>query len=274
MRPMKREELEELYLKYTKREYAHPDPVEFLFGYDRAEDLEIVGLIASSFAYGRVSQILKTVSYVLDALGKSPFKFLRDDTVEKIRERFSNFKYRFTTGEELVSLLGALKVLYERYDRMFSFFVDVNLDADFKALTGGSPGPMSDTVYPYIVSFAKRLKVLGGINDSSLIPDPTKGSACKRLNLFFRWMVREDGIDFGVWKEFPKSKLLIPLDTHMYRIGKNFGFTKRSSSSIVTAWEITRGFKRINEDDPVKYDFALTRPGILNEKGLRRYLEG
>ncbi len=269
MLSIEREELEELYAKYTKREYAHPDPVEFLFEYDRPEDIEIVGMIASSFAYGRVSQILKSISVVLGALGKSPFRFLSAATVKEITERFSGFRYRFTTGEEVVSLLVALKLLYERYDGMFSFFSDVD-PATRSAMTNS---PMRDTIYPYLVSFVKRLRELGNMGKSSLIPDPTKKSACKRLNLFFRWMIRRDAIDFGIW-EFPRFKLLVPLDTHMHRIGKNFGFTDRFSSSIVTAWEITEGFKGINPEDPVKYDFALTRPGILNERVLRVYLEG
>ncbi len=264
------EELDRLYIKYTRKEYAHPDPVEFLFGYDNPEDVEIVGLIASSFAYGRVSQILKSVSAVLDILGKRPLRFLLDTTVEKIAESFSGFKYRFTTGEEIVSLLRALKSVYERYDGMFSFFMDIN-----SPITETSVNvKLKDTIYPYLVSFVSRLKKLGGMGESSLIPEPGRMSACKRLNLFFRWMVRKDEIDFGLWDEFPQSKLLVPLDTHMHKIGKNLGFTARSSSSIITAWEITEGFKTINPDDPVKYDFALTRPGILNEEGLRRYLEG
>ena len=100
---------------------------------------------------------------------------------------------------------------------------------------------------------------------SSLLPDPSRGSAVKRLNLYLRWMVRKDDVDPGGWEDVPASKLIVPLDTHMYHFGQCYGFTCRKSADLKTAIEITRGFRQLNPEDPVKYDFAITRFGIRNE---------
>ena len=93
---------------------------------------------------------------------------------------------------------------------------------------------------------------------------PSAGSACKRLNLYLKWMIRNDQVDPGCWKKIPPSKLVMPLDTHIFRICSNLGITKRKSADMKTALEITSFFRSINPEDPIKYDFALTRPGIWN----------
>ena len=102
-----------------------------------------------------------------------------------------------------------------------------------------------------------------------LLADPAAGSACKRLHLYLRWMVREDTVDPGGWRPVPASLLIVPLDTHMHRVGLAFGFTRRKQADGKTALEITGGFRRVNPDDPVRYDFALTRPGIRDGFDLR-----
>ncbi len=261
-----KERLEELYSTYTKKSYLNSDPVMFLFNYDTKEDIEFVGLISSSFAYGRVAQILRAISSVLEPMGKRPVRFLLRTGEERIRSIFSGFRYRFTSGEEIGSLFVTLKRLYHRYGSLGAFFsAPEKVDSNER---------FSGTIYPYLVSFTNRLLAFWGVESSSLIPNPSKGSACKRLNLFLRWMIRDDEIDFGLWSDFNPSLLIFPLDTHIHKIGLNFGFTRRITSSIMTAWEITEGFRKINPEDPLKYDFALTRPGILNEKDVRRYLEG
>ena len=97
------------------------------------------------------------------------------------------------------------------------------------------------------------------------MPCPEKGSACKRLNLFLRWMVRKDAVDPGGWDDIPRSMLIIPLDTHMFRVGKTLGLTSRNQAGLMAALDISAGFKQWSPDDPVKYDFALTRFGIRND---------
>ena len=118
------------------------------------------------------------------------------------------------------------------------------------------------TIIPAILNFARNLNLFSKNKCSSLIPSFLGNSAFKRLNLFLRWMVREDNVDPGGWRGIPRSDLIIPLDTHMYRISIKLGFTARKQADIKTATEITGAFKKFDRDDPVKYDFALTRLGM------------
>ena len=109
---------------------------------------------------------------------------------------------------------------------------------------------------------------------AGLLPSPSAGSACKRLNLFLRWMVRQDNVDPGGWDSVSPAKLIIPLDTHMHRIGRRLGLTPRRQADLRTAIEITEGFRGICPSDPVRYDFALTRLGIRRDEGVEDFLSG
>ncbi|MDY6853393.1 MAG: TIGR02757 family protein [Thermodesulfobacteriota bacterium] len=248
----KREAFDELYLRYNQRDFVHPDPLEFLYNYQDLEDREIAGLVASSLAYGRVAQILKSTFFVLQQMQPSPSAFLRYSSRELVFETFVKFKHRFTTGEDLASLLFGTKRVIERYGSLYGCFLKGMADHD-------------DTVIPAISAFVKELYRGRDIEYTSLIPCPMKGSACKRLNLFLRWMVRKDNVDPGGWDRVPSSKLIIPLDTHMYSISRALRLTKRKQADMQTAFEITAAFKKISPEDPVKYDFALTRIGIRKE---------
>jgi len=123
--------------------------------------------------------------------------------------------------------------------------------------------PEDDTVIPALEGFAKAFFPSGS---PFLIPAPSKGSACKRLNLFLRWMVRQDEVDPGGWDLIPPSKLVVPLDTHMHRIGLLLSFTNRKQADLQTALEITDAFRKVAPHDPVKYDFVLTRLGIWSDR--------
>jgi len=109
-------------------------------------------------------------------------------------------------------------------------------------------------------------------NPGHLLPLPRLGSACKRLNLFLRWMIRKDDVDPGGWENIPLSKLIIPLDTHMHKIGILTGLTSRKQANMRTAFEITDGFKKLVPEDPVKYDFSLTRIGIRGDANFEEIL--
>lgn len=250
--------LDELYTRYNCRKFVHPDPLEFLYRYDDFHDREVVGFIASSLAYGRVAQILKSVSTILDAMGSKPHLFLMESPEERINKVLFGFKHRFTTGEEFSRLMIGAKRAIERHGSLKKCFLD-NFDR------------RSDTILPSISNFVGELNSDVG-QLKGLLPTPAMGSACKRLNLFLRWMVREDAVDPGGWGKTLRPKLIIPLDTHMYRIGKAFSFTKRKNAGIETALEITRAFAKISPDDPVKYDFALTRLGIRSDADLDSFI--
>ena len=240
-----------LYERYNRREYVCPDPLQFLYDYENPHDREVVGLIASSLAYGRVTQILKSVAHVLERMG-SPVDFLNDATPRSLRRTFRGFKHRFTTGEELASLLLGARDCIRRHGSLQACF-----------MSGFGEG--DETVFPALCSFTEELASVRKRRRNSLLPSPAVGSACKRLNLYLRWMVRRDGVDPGGWDDVPASKLIIPLDVHMHRMCLKLGFTRRKQANMRTAMEVTSAFRRIAPEDPARYDFALTRLGIRDD---------
>ena len=248
---MLKKKIHALYNQYNKRGYVHPDPLEFLYLYKEIRDREIVGLIASSLAYGRVKQILKSVSFVLDKMNPSPYVFVTHSSYRSFCKAFEGFTHRFATGDHLAGLLWGIKNVIARFGSLNECFCH-----------GLSPD--DDTVIPAMIFFVGEL-VTGKSEPGHLVPLPQKGSACKRMNLFLRWMVRKDRVDPGGWKNVPLSKLVIPLDTHMHKISLKLGLTAKKQANMNTALEITSCFKRLVPDDPVKYDFVLTRLGIRGD---------
>ena len=252
--------LDELYERYNRRELVRGDPLGFLYDYEDPADREVVGLVAASLAYGRVAHILKSVASVLGRMGPSPAAFLRRSSRGSLGALFGDFKHRFTTGEELCHLLfGARSVIQRRGSLEGAFLAGLRAD--------------HETVLPALCAFADELRAADGGTRSHLLPAPSLGSACKRLNLFLRWMVRQDDVDPGGWGRVPASKLVVPLDVHMHRIGLALGLTTRKPANMRTALEITGGYREVAPDDPVRYDFALTRLGIMGEGRLGAFLE-
>ena len=248
-----------LYRELNRRRYVHPDPLEFLYRYERPRDREVVALVASGLAHGRVAQILKSVSAVLDLLGPKPSDYLAGASEAQLRPLLRGFKHRFTTGENMAAMLLGARSLIERYGSLKAAFAD-----------GARPG--DETVMPAMQMFATRLAEVAPGDCGHLLPDPARGSACKRLNLMLRWLVRSDEVDPGGWESIGAEKLIVPLDTHMHRIGRMLGMTGRKSADIRTALEITAAFRRILPADPVRYDFALTRLGIRNDLEMPAFL--
>jgi uncharacterized protein (TIGR02757 family) len=243
---------EKLYETFNRPEFVHPDPVEFLHRYEDVRDREVVGLVASSLAYGRVAQIMKSVSSVLEAMGESPARFLENADHSGLLSIFGGFRHRFTTADELVlTLLGARDTI-RRHGSLEAAFVS--------GVAGGDR-----TVTGALCTFAQGLNGYFEGVCNSLIPHHEKGSTMKRLNLFLRWMVRNDDVDPGGWSGVSPARLVVPLDTHLFRIARAIGFTEKKSAGLNAALEITERFREIAPDDPVKYDFALTRLGIRAE---------
>lgn len=247
---MKLDQLNKLYKKYNRREFIHPDPLEYLYKYESSQDKEVVAVIASALAYGRVAQILKSIGSALRRIDPSPYKFIKKSSEKTIKEKFRGFKHRFAEGNDMAFLLIGLKKVLKKYSSLNECFL-----AGYKKT--------DPTIIPALEKFVDN--ITAGASASHLLPHPSRGSACKRLNLFLRWMVRKDDVDPGVWIGVPRSKLIIPLDTHMHKISVLLGFTKRKQGNLITALEITRKFAEISPDDPVKYDFVLTRLGIRQD---------
>jgi uncharacterized protein (TIGR02757 family) len=255
-----KQKLDALYRTYNRMVYLHPDPLEFIHRYEDPADREVVGLIAASLAYGRVKQILQSVSSVLETMELSPARYVKSASLRRLTGDFSRFRHRFAGGSHMAALLIGIKQILSQFG---------SLDRCF--LAGYSRG--DENILPALTAFARALTDTGSLSAGHLIPMPEKGSACKRLNLFLRWMVRKDVVDPGGWDSVPASKLIIPLDVHMHRVGLGLGFTDRKQTDIKTALEITHGFTKIAPDDPVRYDFSLTRLGIRPDENLDTFLK-
>ncbi len=243
--------LEELYETYNRKKYIHPDPLEFVYNYEDKRDREVAGFIGASLAYGRVNQILKAVKTVLEKMGESPYYFLLETDIETIENKFKDFIYRFTDGETLTEMLAGLKSILEKYGS-----VEPALKEKIERTDSNILNPLND----FIAEICETVN----IKKNYLLPLPERGSACKRWNLFLRWMIRDDRVDPGCWDDISPSLLVVPLDTHMYRISKALNFTSRNQPDRESALEITDSFRELVPRDPVRYDFTLTRLG-LNE---------
>lgn len=251
--------LERLYRRYNAPEFLHPDPVEIVGRYRSLREREVVAFIAASLAYGRAALIQRSLTAVLAALGDSPASFVEGAERSLLTERFAHFRHRFTDGRELADLLFALGAALREWG---------GLEAAFGAglaLQGRSRSPLA--------SFVSLLRSTMECPSSSLLPDPERGSACKRLHLFLKWMVRADAVDPGGWTVLSPSALIVPVDTHMHRIGLALGLTRRGQADMRTALEMTEAFSLICPDDPARYDFALTRFGIRPDLNLEGLLE-
>lgn len=249
---------------YAGRSQVHlaNDPLSFCHRYTSPEDREIAGFVASSFAYGNVKIILKNLETVFQKMGPSPRKFVEEfDPLRGLR-LYAGFKHRFNDGRDLCALLLAARTMLEEADSIGEFFL-------------GCYDPEADDITPSLVEFTASIRamdysaVFGGDeipNGSAFpffFPSPASGSACKRLCMYLRWMVRPaDGIDLGLWKEISPAKLVIPVDAHIQRICRYLGLTIRRQADWRMAREITAALRTLDPDDPVKYDFSLCHLGI------------
>lgn len=253
-----KETLDQIYSEYNRFEYIDPDPLLFLHEYPDPADREITGLIAASFAYGQVSQIMKTVTYILDCMDQKPYYYVTQKSEKEMKADFRGFRYRFAGEEHLIGLLMGIQKVIKQFGSLENCFCK-----------GWSV--KDQTVVPGMIHLCSWLDPEKSIGH--LLADPEKTSACKRNHLFLRWMVRKDSVDPGGWRTISPSQLIIPVDRHIHRIGGLLGFTRRNNADFKTALEITDGFRKISPDDPVKYDFCLSRFGIRRELSIEKLQE-
>ena len=245
--------LDNLYQKYNHSQFVPPDPLQFVYKYSEPADMEIVALLSAALAYGRVGQIAKSLTNLFAIMGKSPAGFTANFS-KKDSLKLADFKHRFNTGQDIAGLLAILKKAMKKSGSLEKFFL-IGYD------------PNAPDIIPALSDFIARLLSLGrGPNAKTikyLLTNPADRSCCKRMFLFLRWMVRDDEVDCGLWKSVDKAKLIIPVDVHIGRLCKILGFHNNKTMSLKTAIKITEGFKKISPKDPTKYDFALSRIGIL-----------
>ena len=249
--------LEKLYKRYNRRELVSPDPLQFLYHYSDPADIEITAFLASALAYGRVQQIEKSLTNLFERMDDSPYEFVINFDKNK-RRSLKDFRHRFTTGDDISDLLTLFRTIIGKYGSIEQHFA-----------LGCNPG--DSNIIPALTKFCNSLLDIHAAGHKGqatrglkyLLVRPAGGSACKRLNLFLRWMVRNDDVDTGLWKSIDRAKLIVPVDVHMSRLCKILGLYNRKTTSLSAAIEITESFAEIEPADPIKYDFALSRIGIL-----------
>lgn len=251
--------LDALYRSYDFAGRVGHDPIKFPKMYKKKRDIEAAGLVAAVLAYGRVSLFMPVVERVLGAMGKSPAAYLEDFNVRRASKALGGVRYRFQGTEDILALLYVMGRLIRKHGSIEKAFMVRYGKADPD--TGAALAGLVEEVMDIDVSkvYGKKEKPRGLLQ---LFPSPRNGSACKRLNLYLRWMVRNTDIDFGIWKGIAPSKLIIPLDAHIGRVSRCLGFTSRKSNDWKTAVEITNALKVFDSKDPLKYDFALCHRGI------------
>lgn len=250
----------EYHYKAFDRSKLEPDPLQFLHMFKDDSDIEVVGLIASIFAYGNVKQIENTLKKFIIVFDGKPYSFIKNFSPIKDSKKISGLKHRFYDEDDILKLIIILNKEIKKHKSFKQIFLQGYNISDTNVKNG-----ISNFSNHFLNSFNQSF---GGISNGIkfMFPLPEKGSACKRMNLFLRWMVRKDELDFGLWKEIPPSKLVIPVDTHIARICKALKLTKRKNVCWQMAEEITKNLKKFDALDPVKYDFAICHIGIRKLK--------
>lgn len=262
-----RAELDRLHDSYNVPDSA-ADPVQFVWRYDDPQDREVVAAIASGLAFGRLASVLASIERVLALIGPHPAAYLERFRVAEAREALAPVVHRWTRGDDLVALLVVLRELRARHGSLE------------RAVIAGDD-PASADIAPGLEAFSAAAcavdvrEAYGGARRGRLgvhyfFPRPSLGSACKRLNLFVRWMARQDAVDPGGWTGVARSRLVIPLDTHTIRVGRCLRLTRYTSPGWRMAADITATLRRIDPVDPVRFDFSLCHMSMMGACGWGR----
>ncbi|MCK5563960.1 MAG: TIGR02757 family protein [Planctomycetes bacterium] len=261
--------LDRLYVKYNRKDNIAPDPLGFVYKYSSKADREIAGLLSAVLAYGRVAQISNSLEKLMSTIGPRPAQFVKQFDKSK-QTRLKGFKHRFNTGRDIADLLELLKWVLEKHGSIERFFIK-GLNKDDTNIVGA----LSVFCRTLLQKHAAGNNGIVRQSFKYLLSDPANKSACKRLNLYLRWMVRDDDVDAGTWKRVDKSKLIVPMDVHMSRVTRIMGFHDVRNITLKTAVEVTARFAEIEPADPVKYDFVLCRMSMIGEgdgwEKIKRY---
>ena len=258
--------MDRLYAEYSREESA-ADPIHIVRRYPELADREIVALCAAALAFGRVRSVLASVESLVALMGPSPSRFVAAFDPATGRRRLRRLGHRWVRDVDIVALLWLIHQMIDRRGSIEAFFAD-------------GVGPAAESIGGALESFCDRalaLDLRGAYGRVPRVPGvryffprPSSGSACKRLNLFLRWMVRRDALDPGGWSLPSPAALIVPLDTHVIRVGQCLGLTRYRSPGWRMAEEITASLRTLDVEDPVKYDFALCHLGMAGACGFRR----
>lgn len=235
--------VEKIYRQFDKRHLSE-DPVCFVHQYKEPLDQESAALLCSLFAFGNRKAIQGSAGKILQVLGDHPHQAILELDP---KQSFAHLGHRWIRSDDIRQLLLVLKDVLKQFGSVKNLF-----------LTGYHPS--DPNIAKASVNFSKMLQAK---THRFLFPSPEGGSACKRLNLFLRWMVRPaDGVDLGLWKEISTSKLIVPLDVHLFQFAQKFRISRTKTPNWKMAVDITEFLKTIDSEDPVKFDFAICHYGM------------
>ena len=247
--------LESKYEQYNKPNYIEADPICIPHSFSKQQDIEIAGLFASTLAWGLRKTIINKCKELITSMDNAPHDFILNHKEQDLK-RFLAFKHRTFNATDTLYFIDFLKRHYQQSDTLEDLFLPKIVNKEINVEKG-------------LINFHKTFF------DSPNAPDRTKKhvatplrkSACKRLNMYLRWMVRDDsrGVDFGIWKNINASKLVIPLDVHVDRVARKLNLLQRKQSDWLSAVELTENLKKYDPIDPGKYDFSLFSIGVVEK---------
>lgn len=248
--------LEQKVKQYNRHDFIAQDPIAIPHQFSRLQDIEIAGLFAAVFAWGQRTTILNKSKELLRLMDNAPYQFITQH-VDTDLQRFNNFRHRTFNPTDTLYFIHWLKRWYHHHTSLEEAFTQFH-------------DPLDDHVGPALIGFHKLFFDLPEAPERTKkhIPTPLRKSTCKRLNMYLRWMVRQDdaGVDFGLWKTIRPHQLICPVDTHVNRIARELGLLHRKATDWLAALELTEALRELDPDDPVRYDFALFGLGIEDRK--------
>lgn len=272
--------LERTYERFHGHRWIGSDPLGWPRRYESPADREVVAYLASALAYGNVAQIDRSLADLFGRMGRSPSGFIREFGTRRSEAALEGFYHRFNDADDLRALLGIMGQILRGWGSLESFWAEANATTKVEAASGRNT--ISDRAGKFIRA-ALALELPRTVIDEDgrprtslrhLMPQVDGPSACKRFHLFLRWVVRpDDGVDLGLWSVERPTDLEFPVDTHILRLSRYLGATERKSAVAKTRREITEFFRRIDADDPVRFDFSLCRLGILRRCPTRENLD-
>lgn len=257
--PHLKAELDQLIEGADLASHLERDPIRFVHRYADPLDQEVISIFAALLAYGRVSLIGRALEELTARIGPHPFAAAQAQRSDaEVLAQFDGFVYRLTRGEDLARLWQGVSALIAAHGSLGAALTAFD-DPAAPNLSGAIAG-LGAAVRAATPGFERRQAF------EHFLPDPAKGSACKRWWMWLRWMVRgPDEIDLGLWRHLGPHRLLMPLDTHIHRLSRYLGLTTRKSADGKTAAEITAALRALSPDDPLRYDFALAHLGISGQ---------
>ena len=235
---------------YNNPDFIESDPIQIPHLFSLKEDIEIAGFLSSIIAWGNRKMIINNSKKMMDLMGNSPYDFVMSHQDYQLA-RLENFVHRTFNGGDFVSFIKALQNIYKNHNGLESVFLK-NQEAN----------SMQKSIHEFKKIFFEIEHLQ---RTQKHISDPLNNSAAKRINMFLRWMVRQDkkGVDFGIWKTISPATLSCPLDVHSGNVARKLGILTRKQNDAKALAELDLQFRKLDPNDPVKYDFALFGLGVF-----------